>query len=154
LDLESDVNIYNLSGITSHSRDITYDWIRQHRAIATTTLSILIEQFVWCPVVYGTFEIPVSTLLNGGALSAVPREVEANLNGLLLRNAQVWTLANVAIYNAPVAWRPAVSNCVDILWQSIVADVAADCGKTEDDVCDVADEADRDLAFFAEKSRF
>mmetsp|Transcript_40982 Transcript_40982/g.86128 ORF Transcript_40982/g.86128 Transcript_40982/m.86128 type:complete len:406 (+) Transcript_40982:199-1416(+) len=151
LDLNNDVNIYKLIGITGGS---AYHWIREHIAIATTLLSILIEQFFWCPIVFGTFEIPVSTLLNGGSFATVPKEVDSKLNGLLLSNAKVWTLANVVIYNAPVAWRPAVSNVVDVLWQSIVSDVAADCGKVGGDICEVVDEDDnKDFSFFAEKSR-
>ena len=55
-------------------------------------------------------------------------------------------------------WRPAISNVVDILWQSIVSDVAADCGKVDDDICEVGDfgeseEVDKDFSFYAEKSR-
>ena len=82
------------------------------------------------------------------------------MNGLLVSNAKVWTLANVVIYNVPVDWRPAISNLVDILWQSIVSDVAADCGKVDDDVCEVPlmdliemDDDGKDYAFYAEKSR-
>jgi len=75
--------------------------------------------------------------MNGGSFTTVQKEVDLKLNGLLISNAKVWTLANVVIYNAPVEWRPAVSNCVDVLWQSIVSDVAADCGSFEDDVCEI-----------------
>lgn len=148
LDLKSDYNIYKLVGI------LNYQWIRDHLAIVTTSLSIFIEQFFWCPIVFGTFEIPVSTLLNGGSFSTVKQEVVSKLGGLLVSNAKVWTLANIFIYNSPVQWRPAVSNCVDILWQSIVSDVAADCGKVSDDICEVPQAPDeRDYSFFAEKSR-
>ena len=81
--------------------------------------------------------------------------MDSKLNGLLVSNAKVWTLANVVIYNVPVDWRPAISNVVDILWQSIVSDVAADCGKVDDDVCEVPMDMDdgKDYAFYAEKSR-
>ena len=85
-----------------------------------------------------------------------------------MSNAKVWTLANLVIYNSPVEWRPVVANFVDILWQSIVSDVAADCGKVEDDICVVfessaesvddqleyeSDVVEKDYSFFAEKSR-
>ncbi len=87
-----------------------------------------------------------------------------------MSNAKVWTLANVIIYNAPVEWRPVIANVVDVLWQSIVSDVAADCGRVADDVCEVGELDDRDgdgfgrvdgsevtkekdYTFFAEKSR-
>jgi len=111
----------------------------------------LIEQFVWCPIVFGTFEIPVSTLLNGGSLTSVQKEVNSKLNGLLVSNAKVWTLANVLIYNAPVQWRPAVSNCFDLIWQSIVSDVAADCGNVEDDICEVLDVTNKDYEYFCQE---
>ena len=127
-------------------------WIRQHTAVVTTGLSILIEQFVWCPLVFGLFEIPVSTALNGGgSLRVIKQEINDKLGGLLMDNAKVWTLANVLIYNAPVQYRTPISNIVDILWQSIVSDVAADCGSVDNDACDVPIE--KDLSFFAEKSR-
>ncbi|KAL9186204.1 hypothetical protein ACHAXT_005442 [Thalassiosira profunda] len=154
LSLESEVNVYKLSGIAGEGGGTAlYQWMQNHMAIATTALSIIIEQFFWCPIVFGTFEIPVSTLLNGGSVSTVQKEVDAKLGGLLVSNAKVWTLANVIIYNSPVEWRTAVSNIVDVLWQSIVSDVAADCGKVEDDVCDVPLEGETDYSFYAEKSR-
>mmetsp|Transcript_24362 Transcript_24362/g.52527 ORF Transcript_24362/g.52527 Transcript_24362/m.52527 type:complete len:371 (-) Transcript_24362:86-1198(-) len=156
LNLDSDFNLFKLSGVASNKIDfINYQWIRDHIAIITTTLSILIEQFIWCPIVFGTFEIPISTLLNGGSISTIQKEVDSKLNGLLVSNAKVWTLANIVIYNAPVQWRPAVSSCVDLLWQSIVSDVAADCGKVEGDLCEIEYEMDdeKDFSFYAEKSR-
>ena len=153
LDLDSKYNIYKLVGILSGGADIiNYEWIRDHLAVVTTALSVFIEQFFWCPIVFGTFEIPVSTLLNGGSFSTVKQEVDSKLGGLLVSNAKVWTIANIFIYNSPVQWRPAVSNFVDILWQSIVSDVAADCGKVSDDICEVPPD-ERDYSFFAEKSR-
>ena len=156
LDLDNEFNIYKISGILlPNDNIINLQWIRDHLAISTTFLSIIIEQFIWCPIVFGTFEIPISTLLNGGSVSTVKKEVDSKLNGLLVSNAKVWTLANVVIYNVPVDWRPAISNVVDILWQSIVSDVAADCGKVDDDVCEVPMDMDdgKDYAFYAEKSR-
>jgi hypothetical protein len=165
LDMDNDINIFKLSGIVSDSGDFLhgYRWIREHLSAVTTLISILIEQFFWCPIVFGTFEIPISTLLNGGSFSTVPKEVDSKLGGLLIDNAKVWTLANVAIYNTPVEWRPALSNVVDVFWQSIVSDVAADCGKVENDVCELppieaeslipGPAPERDFSFFAEKSR-
>ena len=156
MDLDNEFNIYKISGIVLPNDNIVnLQWIRDHLAISTTFLSIIIEQFIWCPIVFGTFEIPISTLLNGGSVSTVKKEVDSKLNGLLVSNAKVWTLANVVIYNVPVDWRPAISNVVDILWQSIVSDVAADCGKVDDDVCEVPMDMDdgKDYAFYAEKSR-
>ena len=126
-------------------------------------------RFLWCPIVFGCFEIPVSTLLNGGDLSSVKKEVDSKLGSLLLSNAKIWTVANVAIYGiVPVDYRPIISNCVDVVWQSIVSSVSADCGKVDDDICVVSDvespvfninttatdDEGKDWAFYAEKSRF
>lgn len=178
LDETNSFSFFNIFGI------VTDQWTKSYLGIVKTTLSILIEQFLWCPIVFGTFEIPVSTILNGGGLSSVKKEVDSKLGDLLISNAKIWTFANILIYGpVPVAWRPVVSNCVDIIWQSIVSSVSADCGKVEDDICtvvgddtfenivtmsndfatpdaSVADEtsarndAEKDLAFYAEKSRF
>ena len=58
LDLDSKYNIYKLVGILSGGADIiNYQWIRDHLAVVTTALSVFIEQFFWCPIVFGTFEI-------------------------------------------------------------------------------------------------
>mmetsp|Transcript_22719 Transcript_22719/g.45392 ORF Transcript_22719/g.45392 Transcript_22719/m.45392 type:complete len:469 (+) Transcript_22719:196-1602(+) len=189
LNLESDFNIYKLfgfigggdsngvimeSGFSSpnpYTTSNNYQWIKSHTNILTTSLSILVEQFIWCPLVFSSFEIPVSTILNGETSpSKIQNEVNSKLGGLLVSNAKVWTLANVIIYNASVEWRPVIANVVDVLWQSIVSDVAADCGKVVDDVCEVGelDDVDgdrigslgglevtkeKDYSFFAEKSR-
>eukprot|EP00537_Pseudo-nitzschia_pungens_P000799 CAMPEP_0172375832 /NCGR_PEP_ID=MMETSP1060-20121228/63623_1 /TAXON_ID=37318 /ORGANISM="Pseudo-nitzschia pungens, Strain cf. cingulata" /LENGTH=348 /DNA_ID=CAMNT_0013103115 /DNA_START=163 /DNA_END=1209 /DNA_ORIENTATION=- len=110
---------------------------KAHLATVTTVFSILIEQFFWCPLVYGTFEIPVSTLMNGGEISSILGQVKSKLNGLLVSNAKVWTLANLIIYNSPLEWRLIIGNCIDIFWQSIVSDVSADCGGPEQEECPV-----------------
>ena len=152
LDQENDFNFFKFFGI------VTDQWIKPYIGAIKTVLSILIEQFLWCPIVFGCFEIPVSTLLNGGDLSSVKKEVESKLGRLLLSNAKVWTFANLVIYGpVPVDYRPIISNVVDVGWQSIVSSVAADCGKVDDDICIIAtpDEDEyKDLAFYAEKSRF
>ena len=118
--------------------ELDLDWIREHVLVVTTALSILIEQFIWSPIVLGLFDIPVLTALNGGSFSLIWKELPMKLGGLLVRKAKVWTLTNVFIYNYPVEWRTPASNAVDILWQRFVSDVAADCGSTGDDVCKVS----------------
>ena len=105
---------------------------KTHLSAVTTLTSMVLEQFFWCPLVYGTFEIPISTLMNGGKLESVPSQVESKLNGLLVANAKVWTLANLLIYNVPLEWRLFLGNCIDIFWQSLVSDVSADCVDQEE----------------------
>lgn len=106
----------------------SYQICIDHSGFTKTAVSMLLEQLFWCPLVYGTFEIPVSTLLNGGKPTRIPQEVNNKLNGLLLNNLYVWTPANLVIYNAPLEWRLFLGNVIDLFWQSIVSDVAADCG--------------------------
>jgi len=161
LDQDNTFNFFKLFGI------VTDQWIKPYLGAFKTILSILIEQFLWCPIVFGLFEIPVSTFLNGGDLSSVKKEVDSKLGSLLISNAKIWTFANLLIYGViPVDYRPIISNIVDVGWQSIVSSVSADCGKVDDDICIVndfnslvltstgSDDEDKDLAFYAEKSRF
>lgn len=98
--------------------------IRGSRIIVT----MLLEQFLFSPIVFGTWDIPIATLLNGANINAIPSEVRNKLGGLLWSNAMVWTPANIIIYSIPSTYRIGFSNLIDILWQSIVAEVAADCG--------------------------
>lgn len=146
LSYDSPTSLYVLAGVTLPSFALS------HPGVVTTALSIILEQFVWCPFVYGTFEIPVSTLMNGGSPGGIKDEVDAKLNGLLVSNAKVWTLANVLIYGAPLEWRLFIGNVVDVFWQSVVSNVSADCGRVGDDVCDI-DLMEEDASFYAEKSR-
>ena len=102
------------------------------QGIARTLMLVLTEQFVTCPIIYGFWEIPISTLLNGAPISRIPYEIKDKLGAMLIENAKVWTLVNMFIYNIPVTYRPAVANLGDIVWQSIVSDFAADCGNEEE----------------------
>jgi len=92
-------------------------------------IAMIIDQFVWSPLAFGFYDIPMATLLNGADIKAIPSEIRAKLGGLLMSNALVWTPANIIIYAMPPIYRIGTSNLVDILWQSIMAGVAADCGK-------------------------
>lgn len=107
---------------------------------ARTVSLILAEQFITCPLIYGLWEIPVSTLLNGASPKKIPYEVQSKIVPMLIDNAKIWTWANLVIYNVPLQYRAICGNIMDILWQSIVADYAADCGKEE---CLLVDEEDR-----------
>jgi hypothetical protein len=96
--------------------------------ILRTIILILMEQFIACPLIYGFWEIPVATVLNGAPVSEIHYEIKSKLGSMLIENAKIWTWANLLIYNAPVQYRAALGNVMDILWQSIVSDFAADCG--------------------------
>lgn len=121
-------------------------------SVVKTGYSLLVEQFLWCPIVFSFYLIPVSTILNrlssgdvdnrvsnakngDGFQESVPvivrvaaTEVRDTLGQLLVTNAKVWTLANLIIYNVPLELRTITANIVDIIWATICSDMAADCG--------------------------
>lgn len=47
------------------------------------TLSLVLEQFVWCPIVYSMWDIPIATLLNGGELRMIKNELKMKLSSML-----------------------------------------------------------------------
>ena len=94
-------------------------------------IAMLFDQFVWAPLAFGFYDIPMATILNGGSIKTVPSEVRTKLGGVLISNALVWTPANIIIYALPSIYRIGASNLVDIGWQSMMAEVAADCGNIE-----------------------
>lgn len=155
----SRVSFYALLGSVATPESHILQVCREHSGAVKTAVSMLMEQLVWCPLVYGTFEIPVSTLLNGARPQTIPSEVRSKLNGLLVSNFQVWTPANLVIYNAPLEWRLFLGNVIDVFWQSIVSDVAADCGGEQEEcivpndnsVEDFAEEVEREMTAVAAK---
>jgi hypothetical protein len=104
--------------------------------VARVACAMLLEQFVWCPVLYSLYVIPLSAALNGAGASALPSEVRERIGPLLIANAKVWTPANLIIYSTPLEYRVLASNGIDIIWAAVCADVAASCGS--DDACLVA----------------
>ena len=92
--------------------------------IAKTALSILMEQFIACPIIYSLWDIPVPALLAGIEPSKIPHMVRDKVPGLLLDNAKVWTVANIVVYNLPVQWRVFAVSVAEIFWASIVSSVA------------------------------
>lgn len=92
--------------------------------VAKTASSILMEQFIACPIVYSLWDIPVPALLAGIAPTKIPAIVKEKVPGLLWDNAKVWTVANVIVYNLPVQWRVFAVSVAEIFWASIVSSVA------------------------------
>jgi len=116
--------------------DVVLDALRPFRdmdkpltAPVRIAMAMLLEQFIVSPIVFGSWDIPMSTLLNGADVQDIPSEVRSKLGGLLWSNAVVWSPANVILYSIPPIYRIGFSNIIDLFWQSILADVAADCGK-------------------------
>jgi len=95
--------------------------------------AMAIEQFVWCPILFAVYIIPLSSILNGAPAAELPGEVRKRLGPLLIANAKVWTPANLIIYNVPVEYRVLASNGIDLVWAVICSQTAAECGS--DDGC-------------------
>lgn len=84
-------------------------------------LSILLEQFIWCPILYSLWDIPFPMLLRGDAIETIPQNVRATIAPLLLENAKVWTFANLFIYHIPLQWRVVIVSLTDVVWQSVLS---------------------------------
>jgi len=89
----------------------------------------MLEQFLGCPLIYGLFDLPIATLLNGASPKQIPYEVRDKLGDMLVENAKMWPLANIIVYNTPLQHRTGISSVFDIWWESVVSNYAADCGK-------------------------
>lgn len=92
----------------------------------TTIASLTIEQFVWAPLFFGLYFLPLTGVLKGKDTKGVLAEVGAELGPTLWANAQVWTFLNVVIYNVPLPIRPFVSNLGDILWSAYLSLIVQD----------------------------
>jgi hypothetical protein len=97
-------------------------------------LSILLEQFVWCPLMYSVWDIPFPMLLRGDDLREIPQNVQAAIGNLLIDNAKVWTVANIFIYNIPLQWRVVIVSLTDVVWQSVLSSSIAMGADDEENV--------------------
>lgn len=95
-----------------------------HSNAVRLSLSLLLEQFLWCPIFYGLFLLPFTSALAGKSRAEVGDTVKQELVPTLVANAKVWTPANIVIYSAPVMMRVAVSNIVDVLWAIYLSVIA------------------------------
>jgi hypothetical protein len=98
------------------------------QGLERTVALVLAEQFLFMPLFFAGYFIPVNSLQNGGTLEGLPAEIRAKLPQLLLTNFQVWTPANLLIYNSPLELRVLASNTVDFFWGLLVSGPAAQCG--------------------------
>ena len=98
-------------------------------------MSIGLETFFWCPLVFSMYQIPVSVLQNGGVAADIPEAVRRQLRDMLVANVKLWTPANVIIYNVPLQWRVLCSNAVDLIWGYVCSSFAADACAPNDDEC-------------------
>jgi hypothetical protein len=119
LALSEDVLLKNYPLLTKFSPSTLHQ-------IVQTTISILMEQFLVCPPLYGLWEVPVTCILRGSPMRQIPSQVQEKLGPLLIANAKVWTLVNCITYNVPVEFRVLFSSAADIVWQAISASITAE----------------------------
>jgi Mpv17 / PMP22 family len=90
-----------------------------------TVLSISLEQFLVCPLLYGLWDIPLTAVLLGSPLRQVPAQIDEKLGPLLVNNAKIWTVVNIVTYNIPVEYRVLFSSAADVVWQAINARITS-----------------------------
>jgi hypothetical protein len=88
-----------------------------------TIASILLEQFIACPIIYGLWDLPILSIMHGSPLASIPGIVRQKLLKLLIVNAKVWTLVNVVIYNIPLRFRVLLLSIALIFWESLVSSI-------------------------------
>ena len=86
-----------------------------------TAISIVVEQFVWAPIFFGLYFLPLTSFMRWRSPENIVSEVTAEIGPTLWANAKVWTLLNVVIYNAPLHIRVLVSNSGDLLWSAYLS---------------------------------
>jgi hypothetical protein len=101
-----------------------YDYEFIYR-ILQTIASILMEQFIACPVLYTFWDIPITSLLRGSPMRQIPAQIDEKLGPLLIANAKVWTIVNIITYNIPLELRVLYTSIADIIWQTINASITS-----------------------------
>lgn len=89
--------------------------------LAATSCSILLEQFVWAPVFFGLYFLPLNSVLKWRTTDKVAEDVISEIGPTLWANAKVWTSLNIIIYNAPLPVRVLVSNGGDLVWSAYLS---------------------------------
>ena len=92
--------------------------------ILKTIVSVLLEQFIACPIIFGLWDLPILSIMHGSPLASIPGIVRQKLLKLLIANAKLWTVVNVVIYNIPLRFRVLVLSIADIFWESLVSSIA------------------------------
>jgi len=62
-------------------------------------ISILLEQFVWFPIIYSLWDIPFPMLLRGGDVEEIPSQVQSTIGGLLWDNFSLDTSQHFHLSN-------------------------------------------------------
>ena len=90
-----------------------------------TFISIVLDLFIACPVLYGLLDISLPALLSGASLREVVQQIRSKLGEMMIASLKVWTLVDVLIYNIPVKYRVVVNSMADVFWQSIVSSISS-----------------------------
>jgi Mpv17 / PMP22 family len=98
--------------------------VRRTQTIVYTLFSILLEQFIASPLIFGLWDIPLLSFLYGTPIAKIPAAVRKTLIPLLIANAKLWTMVNVLIYNVPLKWRVGALSCAELVWQAILSSIA------------------------------
>lgn len=122
--------------------DFVTTWIMRHYlltqhvklfAIVRTIINLLLEQFVACPVIFGLWDLPIISVMDGVSLKLIPGVVRQKLFKLLIAHAKLWTIVNVMVYNIPLNLRVLLVSVADLFWESIVSTVASKPDETNDE---------------------
>jgi len=93
---------------------------QQTERIIQTTINILMEQFLVCPILFTVWDIPVTAMMRGDIkASQIPEQIELKLVPLLIANAKVYTFANIITYNIPLQYRLLSASAFSIISETI-----------------------------------
>ena len=107
-----------------HAAHILSNDVKVH-TIIRTIVNLLLEQFLACPIIYGLWDLPILSIMDGVSLREIPGIVRQKLLTLLIANAKLWTVVNVVIYNIPLKLRVLVLSIADLFWEFIVSTIAS-----------------------------
>jgi Mpv17 / PMP22 family len=91
--------------------------------IIQTIISILLEQFIASPIIFGLWDLPILSLMHGAPPASIPGIVHQKLPKLLITNAKLWTFVNIFIYNIPLRFRVFVLSIAIVFWESLVSSI-------------------------------
>lgn len=99
-------------------------------SLIAAVLSTAMEQFFFCPLLFGLWDLPFSMLCRGDPIRTIPTNVQKTIGPVLLENAKVWTFANMVVYTTPLQWRVALTSLAEAVWQTILAEQLANAKVT------------------------
>ena len=86
------------------------------------------EQFLICPILFATWDIPITSIMSGTDVKQIPQQIDDKLIPLLTANAKVWTLVNVITYNIPLQYRLLFTSGASIVSETINSGITSKQG--------------------------